>query len=275
MHIPQLAQQLADQLASIEGIKAVVLGGSWARGAATPNSDIDLGIYYDPDSRPSVNELRKLAQQLDDSHSDSLVTHYGEWGQWINGGGWLTINNQRVDWLYKDLQWVEHHINECVAGRPVAYYQPGHPHAFYNHIYLGEVFYSIPLYDPQGILARLKTFATPYPPLLKKALIHSLWEAGFALDTAKKSAERGESFYVAGCLFRSAACMVQALYALNEQYCINEKGSLRAIESFSHRPESFAQIVSAVLGQPGTTPDELNSSLAQFESLLASIRVFV
>ena len=35
------------RLAKIDGVAAIVLGGSRARGNADERSDIDLGIYYD------------------------------------------------------------------------------------------------------------------------------------------------------------------------------------------------------------------------------------
>ena len=35
-------------LAQTPGVIAVVLGGSYARGTARPDSDVDLGVYYEP-----------------------------------------------------------------------------------------------------------------------------------------------------------------------------------------------------------------------------------
>ncbi|MFN8376169.1 MAG: nucleotidyltransferase domain-containing protein [Anaerolineae bacterium] len=61
-----LAQIVADRLSQIDGVLAVVLGGSYARGDAHANSDIDLGIYYDQQQRPSLEALRTLAAELDD-----------------------------------------------------------------------------------------------------------------------------------------------------------------------------------------------------------------
>jgi len=52
---------------------------------------------------------------------------------------------------------------------------------------------------------------------------------------------------VVGCLFRCAACLVQVLYALNERYFVNEKGSARAADSFPFHPAGFGEI----LDRPG------------------------
>ncbi|MEP7291264.1 MAG: nucleotidyltransferase domain-containing protein [Chloroflexota bacterium] len=267
----ETAQRVADRLSQIEGVVAVVLGGSRARGRAAPDSDYDLGIYYDPAQRPSLDALCRLAQELDDRHQPDLVTDYGEWGPWINGGGWLDIGGQRVDWLYRDLERVEQEIAECEAGRPHCYYQAGHPHGFYNHIYLGEVFYCQPLYERDDRLRRLKARAAPYPPLLRRALIDARWEAHFSLENARKPAKRGDVTQVIGFLYRTAAVIVQVLFALNQRYCINEKGAAAEAETFPLHPSGFYARMTSVLAAPGRLPDDLTASVDQLETLLGEV----
>ncbi len=268
----ELAQRIATRLGEIEGIVAVALGGSWAREEADPDSDLDLSIYYRNDHRPSIGELRQLAQELDDRHPPDAVTGFGEWGPWINGGAWLFIGGRKVDWLYRDLDLVERTIGECRAGRPSVYYQPGHPHGFHTHMYMGEVHYCRLLHDPEGALESLKNLTEHYPPRLRRALIRGqLWEARFALDTCRKSGARGDAFYVAGCLFRCAACMVQALFALNERYLINEKGSVEAADRLPLHPANFKERVNSVLARPGERPEELDSSIDRLENLLEAV----
>src|SRR5918992_4860922 len=267
----ELPQQIAGRLGEIEGVVAVALGGSWARGEAHADSDVDLGIYYRRGNPPRITDLRLLARELDDRHPPDAVTNFGEWGPWINGGGWLTIEGRRVDWLYRDLDLVELTFGECSAGRPSVYYQPGHPHGFHTHIYMGEIHYSRSLYDPVGELRALKNTTERYPPRLKEALIRrQLWEARFALETCRKSAARGDAFYVAGCLFRCAACMVQTLFALNGRYLINEKGSVEVANSLPLRPDNFREIVDSVLARPGGSPQELEGSVGNIEGLLVA-----
>ncbi len=271
--ITALAQRIAERLGRIEGVTAVALGGSWARREAHPDSDVDLGIYYRAEHRPSVEALRELGQELDDRHAPEAVTDFGEWGPWINGGAWLQNEGRRVDWLYRDLDLVAQTIDACRAGRVTCDYQPGHPHGFHNHMYMGEVHICQPLYDPSEELPALKALTADYPPLLKRALIDKyLWEAEFALGTSRKPAERGDVFVVAGCLFRCVACLVQVLFALNEQYFVNEKGSVRAVDSFTRRPERFGEVVSAVLAEPGHGADQLCASVQRLERLVQTVR---
>lgn len=263
------AEHIAARLGGIRGIVAVALGGSWARGEAHPDSDLDLGLYYRSDSPPSVGDLRRLARELDDRHLPNLVTEIGAWGPWINGGGWLRVEDRPVDWLYRDADKVTTSIERCVAGETSCFYQPGHPHGFHEHIYPGEVSYCRPLHDPEGLLKDLKAMTSPYPPKLKRAIVDKhLWEAGFSLETARKSAARGEVSYVSGCLYRGTACMVQALFALNERYFVNEKGSVRVVESFARRPEGFEAAVDLILGSLGRSAGTVVESVLRYEALL-------
>jgi predicted nucleotidyltransferase len=268
MHtVIDLAQRIGDRLGQIDGVVAVVLGGSWARGTARSDSDIDLGIYYRPAHRPSIDPLRQLAQEIDDRHLSGLVTDFGEWGPWINGGAWLQIDGHQVDWLFRDLDWVAHSIEECRAGRPTCDYQIGHPHGFHNHIYVGEVHVCHPLHDPIGTIAQLKALTVEYPPALKQVLINKyLFEAQFSVDIARKPAQRGDSAYAAGCLFRCVACLVQVLYALNEQYFLNEKGSVAAVDTFPDHPPDFSVSVARALAQPAA------AGVAQLERLVQDSR---
>jgi predicted nucleotidyltransferase len=269
----RLAEEIAGRLGEVPGVVAVALGGSWSRGEAHLDSDVDLGVYYRPEHRPSVEDLRRLAQELDDRHLPDLATEIGEWGPWINGGGWLRMESRSVDWLYRDADKVAVIIRRCTSGETACHYQPGHPHGFHEHIYLGEVHHCRTLHDPEGLLRELKSTVATYPPMLKRTIIEKyLWEAGFSLETARKPAARGEASYVSGCLFRGVACMVQALFALNERYFINEKGSVRAADSFAVRPERFGKTASELLGCPGRDAETLTESLLRYEALLVAAR---
>lgn len=125
-----LLARLVDGLSRVPGVRALALGGSRARGSADAGSDYDIGLYYEPREPFNVALLRKVVVGLDDAGPAASVTPIGAWGQWINGGGWLTVDGVRVDLLYRDLQRVRAVIADCREGRIERHYQPGHPHAF-------------------------------------------------------------------------------------------------------------------------------------------------
>lgn len=233
---------IVKQIKRVDGVNAIVLGGSRARDRHTSKSDIDLCIYYHPAHPLDLNTLELVAVEVDDSHRSGLITPIGGWGPWINGSGWLTIQSQAVDFLYRDLQKVENIIDACLSGQVDMVYQPGHPHGFVSAIYLAEMAVCRPLWEADGKLSELKTRVQPYPPALQKALIQKFaWEIDFALQTGKKSIARNDVAYAAGCCFRSVACMLQVLFALNEEYWLNEKGALLIADKFPHRPVNLKE----------------------------------
>lgn len=134
--LPEFIPSIINRLKSIPGVIAIALGGSRARGNHNSKSDVDLGIYYNPENPINVNALNQLASEIDDNHRNNLITSLGEWGKWINGGGWLQVEGVAVDFLHRDLVQVNRVINDCCNGKITIDYQPGHPHGFVSSIYM-------------------------------------------------------------------------------------------------------------------------------------------
>lgn len=221
-----LLVRVTEALRPIPGLAALVLGGSRGRGTAGPTSDYDIGLCYEPDAPLDITALRLAIAPLVDDPS-STVTPLGEWGPWINGGGWLSIGGVEVDLLYRDLSRVRAVIVDARQGRFSMNYQPGHPHGFCSTIWMGEVATCQPLLDPFGSIATLKRETWPYPEALKNSLVTRFgWEVDFAIDNAELAARRGERTHIAGCAYRGLCCMAQVLFALNGRYLINEKGAV-------------------------------------------------
>ncbi|MCM3745777.1 nucleotidyltransferase domain-containing protein [Paenibacillus pasadenensis] len=183
-------EKVVERLKKIEGIKAIVLGGSRAGGTHTSHSDIDIGIYYDSASRLDIAELQKAAAELDDEHRSNLITDIGGWGPWINGGGWLVVEQYPVDILFRDLTQVSKVIQQCLSGEVTMDYQPGHPHGFVNSIYFSEVALCKVLWDCSGILADLKSRTTPYPAVLKAAYCRMLFSSDCMFKSGFVRSER-------------------------------------------------------------------------------------
>jgi hypothetical protein len=223
----RLLARVVAALSTVPGVKGLALGGSRALGTAAASSDYDIGIYYDSNAPFAHDAMQRAADALGDPGTDRTVTAIGAWGDWVNGGGWLTVAGRRVDLLYSNMRTIERVIQECRAGHVTVAYQPGHPHAFVSAAVAGQAAHCQPLWDPQGEIARLKGSAALYPQALRQSLIQRFgWEADFALQNALKALERGDVSYVAGCCYRSVACVVQVLFALNKRYLLNEKGAI-------------------------------------------------
>lgn len=268
----RLLADLTEVLSTVPGVRAIALGGSRARGTATPHSDYDIGLYYDGASPIDVTALGRVAAEIDDRGEAATVTPIGGWGPWIDGGGWLVIEEMRVDLLYRDLARVGRAIDACHAGRVDIAYQPGHPHAFVSTIYMGEVALCKVLHDPDGALAALHVRTTPYPAALKAALRQRFeWEAHFSLENAEKSTARRDTAYIAGCVFRSVACLCQTLYAINGVYLLNEKGAVAGVTRLARKPAAFADRVTMILRD--VSEGSYASGLERLDELISETRV--
>ena len=267
-HARAVAERTALRLAEINGVVGVALGGSHATGRATRDSDVDLGIYYRAAAPPLRSALNALARDLDDEHRDDLVTRPGAWGPWVNGGAWTVVEGRPVDWLLRNLESVESAIRAACVGRFTRGYSLGHPHGFHSTIYLAEVDACVPLADPEGVIAALKGRTRPYPAALKRELIaHFLFEAEFSCGIARKPASRGDLAYVHGALYRAVACLTQVLFALNECYCMNEKGAVAVAASLPLAPERFEHKV-ALLFDGSRAPDRAAALVEEVRALV-------
>jgi predicted nucleotidyltransferase len=263
----ELLQQIVDVLTPVHGLRAIVLGGSYASGAQRLDSDIDIALYYYEQEPLDIEHIRSVAATLNDT-PDPVVTDLGGWGPWVNGGAWLTIRGQRVDFLYRTIDFVSATLDECNAGRIRSDYWQQPAYGFHNFMYCTETRICRSLYDPDAIIAHLKTKVASYSLALKQAICKNfLWSARFTLDNTYKAAARGEVYMVAGCLARAIHCLVQVLYALNEKYYISEKQLARDVAAFGVLPERFLERVYAILGKVGIGSERLQEALKEVEAL--------
>lgn len=263
--------RIVERLKGVRGVAAVVLGGSRGRGMPRPDSDYDVGIYVDSPETFDIAALNRVAQNLDDEHRADLCTPIGGWGPWVTGGGWLVINGEHVDFIYRELPRVRRVMDDCRAGKIEIGHQPGHPFGFVSAVYMGEVATCQLLWDRDGALAALKAETRPYPAVLKRTLMATRWEAGFCAAIAEKPARRGDLNYIGGALFRGAMCLALALFGLNEQWWLNEKGAVELASSFELCPPRFAERVSEMFTLVGTDALRAVALLTELDREVAAL----
>jgi hypothetical protein len=280
-----LLDRIAAVLRGIGGIEAIVLGGSRGRGTHHAGSDYDIGLYYR--GTLDIEALARAAELLNDpggarSYLDGeagrrpptqpaspLVTGIGGWGPWVNGGGWLTVDGEAVDLIYRDLDSVARVIGEVREGRFESAYHYGHPHGFISTIYAGEIATCRVLHDPKGIVAAAKAALTPYPEALRAATITRFTdEARFFLAIAQKAAAKGDVVYVSGCAYRAAACLLQVVFSQNREWLINEKGAVALADKFAIKPKDLRLELESAFAELASGPQGLLSALRAIEALL-------
>lgn len=270
--IKNIVDKIVPILSTVSGIRALVLGGSRARGTHSPASDIDIGIYYD-DSKLDIHGLNKVTSELDDEHRENLVVPPGGWGNWSNGGGWLTIDGCPVDFILRDMARVEKVIEEGQKGIVTIHYQTGHPHAYINIMYMGELAVSKVLWENGTKLSSLKRKAEQYPAELQKELIHLFsFEAEFSLWLAESSIDKNDIYYLTAHIVRSVSALNQVLFSLNNEYCLNEKKAVKMIEKFGIHPAGYKSKIDNIFTAVGS---DSNNACVQLRSLVNEVKDFL
>jgi len=273
MHALSSSQQeivagLTRALEGVPGVQAVVLGGSHARGMARADSDVDLGLFYSDSSPLSIDGVREVAARAPGS-VNPFVSELFEWGPWVNGGAWLQVDGQRVDFIYRSLEHVERVIADAFRGEYELHFGQQPPFGYFGPTYLGELDVALPLLDPNGRVAALKTRVAEYPEALRREVVQNfLWSAEFALHAfARKFARRGEVYLTASTIARCVHALVLVLFAFNRRHLLNDKTALEETASFAACPADFRRRVEALLANVGESPAKLEHSVGLTRAL--------
>lgn len=256
--------RMARELADVDGVEAVVLGGSRARGTHRPDSDVDVGLYYDR-ARLDTGALERLAREWAGQPVD--VAPPGGWGPWVDGGAWLNLDGIAVDWILRDLARVEEQCRRAGRGEFDVFTQPGHPFGFLDVAYAGEVAVDRPLAGRTELLDRLRALVTPYPTALRDALIHRQWQFDFLLDSAVKAAKAGDVAYVMLCATNAVMIAAHAWHALAGSWVTNEKALVTGVARLELDTHGFADAAARGLSSKGRTPEELRDGIATIRAL--------
>ena len=208
--LPPPVTNLVDLLASIPGVRAVVLGGSRGLGAVDTASDWDLGVYY----RASI-DLGALAAR-------GVVHPPGAWGRVMNGGAWLDCGGVKVDVLLRDLDVVEHWTRQAENG------------AYEVDALLGYLA-GVPTYSVCAELASCRVLrgelpsARPFPPKLV-AGAPPRWRIhrSFSLDYARMHTRRDN---LVGAIGQAAKAVMEEAHArvcAAGRWVLNEKRLIAA-----------------------------------------------
>jgi predicted nucleotidyltransferase len=241
---------IVPKLVSLPGVVAVVLGGSRARGTHRPDSDWDIGLYY-----RGGFDAGLVAGLGFPGH----VAQPGEWGRIVNGGAWLSVEDEPVDVLLRDLDVVDGWWADAQAGRFEIDNVEGH-------------IAGLPTYTPVGELAICRVLhgrlpRVTYPDALREAAGRRWrWNGAFSLAFAEKYAARGDVTLAAGTMARATAQTAHGVLAERGEWVLNEKGLVDAaglgnahaiIGRCADDPERAVRELRELLSPPAL--DELNA----------------
>ncbi len=243
----KLLDNLVNELKQVDGVKAIVLGGSYAIGLATESSDLDIGIYYYQLSPFEIEDIRNIAVKYSVKEQPT-VTNFYEWGTWVNGGAWINTANGEVDFVYKNIDQITKTIENAKNGIWENNFEQQPPYGFSSIIFLSETQSSLSLYDPDDVLKKLKESVKEYPQKLKQSVVQqSLWSAEFTIWQAEKFAIKNDTYNTVGCLTRAIKNIVTTLFALNEIYPMGDKRAISILEQEQIRPQNLTYKIDHIL----------------------------
>ena len=75
-----------------------------------------------------------------------------------------------------------------------------------------------------------------------------------------------------GHAFRAVSALNQVLFALNEQWCLNEKKAVFRIDVFPIAPENYSQTITAIFRQIALSPEQGTQRLRALCEEVAALR---
>jgi hypothetical protein len=196
------------------------------------------------------------------------MTEPGGWGPWVDGGGWLVIGGVHVDVIYRNADRVSAVWAECCEGRYVNEVQAGHPLGLWSHAYAGELALCRPIGAWSSRLVELRGATADYPEALAEALAAAIWESSFSIANARKASGGGDVTFVAGCLFRAAGVMAQALHGHARRWLVNEKGAIASTAALTSAPAQFEQRVTSAFAHLSHGPDSLTQACDRLQAVV-------
>jgi hypothetical protein len=269
--IAQMADPVVTALATVETVRGIVCFGSYALDTADAASDLDLYVICEPAVLPEAARHRLLARLPGATALHVPYTTPGWSNPWAPAGDRVTVGPLTFDLAYTTHRWLTHVVHQVrTAGALTLPEMPFRPYTV-----LGLLAHAVPVYDPQGLVERLRAHLWPYPAALQaNVLREALPVMTEGLAELRDYAWRniGPSAFVWH-LGRVCDAMVSVLYALNGHYDSATKRPEQVLRRLAVLPERFVdRLVHLLEGpfDPGSRPqvvDELTHLVGEITHL--------
>lgn len=221
-----------------EGKCAIALAGAHAKGRADAASDIDLYVFAER-AKPRAQRL-ELIRSIADPGTTPWVDDFdaAPWG----GGMDFRYQGTPVEVAGRTLARMDQMVEDCLAGKfeiiPATWTSNG----YYTFIYLCELSFIKPVWDPDGVLAAYQQKAAVYPEPLRRAILETFmgragtWIGNFHYESAVR---RGDVLFTAPIVLHTVMDMVQVVFALNRVYFTGDKKLEAALAGMPYCPDAL------------------------------------
>lgn len=250
-----------------KGTCAIALAGAHAKGVADASSDIDFYIFAE-EAQPM--ELRRaLIESIADPGTTPWLDETFDATPW-GGGMDFMYQGTPVEVTARTFDRMNRVVDGCLAGEfeiiPATWTSNG----YYTFIYLCELSFIMPVYDPEGTLAALQKKAAVYPEALRRSIVETFWgRANTWLDNFhyESAIERQDVLFTAPIVLHTILDLVQVIFALNHTYFSGDKKLEVALSKLPACPAILLKELRFLLSAPETA-----ESFARQRALLHLIR---
>ena len=263
---------IVENLARLEGIRAILCFGSYAMGTFDEYSDLDLFAFCEPEIVPAADRRRVLKRVEGATDFEESQGALGWDNQWSPQVDQFCVNGTRFEISYNTAGWIRTVVKrvtqEGATSIPEQKFRP--------YTMLGLLENGIVLYDSNSFLKHLIDCLYPYPAQLKQRLISdSLDTLKDCLAELKDGVKRGFGLTFFHFFFhRMCDALYTLLFAINEKYDPATKRPEVEYEKLSLLPLNLFGRYTKLLEGPFDTHGRLRT-VQELEILVTEIEMLI
>ena len=263
---------IVENLAKLEGVKAILCFGSYAMGTFDEYSDLDLFAFCEPEIVPAADRRRVLKSVEGATGFEESQGALGWDNQWSPQVDRFCVNGARFEISYNTAGWlrtvVKRVTQEGATSIPEQKFRP--------YTMLGLLESGIVLYDPDSFLRHLIDCLYPYPVQLKQRLIsNSLDTLKDSLAELKDGVKRGFGLTFFHFFFhRMCDALYTLLFAANEKYDPATKRPEVEYEKLDILPPNFLERYTTLL-EGSFDKNGRERAIRELETLVTEIEILI
>lgn len=236
---------------------AIALAGAHAKGTADAASDIDFYLFAQ-EAKPYEERKRLICSAADAGTEPWLDLSFDAtpWGGTMD----FMYRGTPIETTARTISMMDRVVTDCLNGKfeiiPATWTSNG----YYTFIYLCELSFIKPVWDPDGILAAYQQKAAVYPAPLRRSIIKTFmgrantWIDNFHYESAVR---RADILFTAPIVLHTVMDMIQVIFALNRVYFTGDKKLEAALSKMECCPAALRSNLAFLLSTP-RDPEQLD-----------------